>query len=316
MSNLLRQVPRHLQQTRANSTPILAAESARAYCAHLLSTHDQASSLLTTFHPPSTRDAHLALRAFNLEIALIDTSTRTPALATLRLQFWRDTINKLFKPNTPPPAEPIATLLHHCIHSLGAPLSKSFLLKLLATRERYLGDKPFATLDELESYAEGTYGSLQYLALEAAHVQEAKLDHVGSHIGKACGIVAVLRGVHIGVKRGQGSVVLPIQVCAEAGLRQEEVLRKGPDAKGLKDAVFTVATRANDHLITARKMFGETGEQGKQVGAFSTFLHAVPASAFLERLEKADFDPFAPVLHRKEWKLPWRSYRAFSKREF
>lgn len=41
---------------------------------------------------------------------------------------------------------------------------------------------------------------------------------------------------------------------AEAGVREEDVLRLGPEAHGLKDAVFAVATRASDHLITARQM--------------------------------------------------------------
>lgn len=41
---------------------------------------------------------------------------------------------------------------------------------------------------------------------------------------------------------------------AEAGVREEDVLRLGPEAPGLKDAVFAVATRASDHLITARQM--------------------------------------------------------------
>ena len=41
---------------------------------------------------------------------------------------------------------------------------------------------------------------------------------------------------------------------ADAGVRQEDVLRHGAEAPGLRDAVFTVATRASDHLITAREM--------------------------------------------------------------
>lgn len=32
------------------------------------------------------------------------------------------------------------------------------------------------------------------------------------------------------------------------------MFRKGPEAKGLRDAVFDTATRANDYLITARTL--------------------------------------------------------------
>lgn len=41
---------------------------------------------------------------------------------------------------------------------------------------------------------------------------------------------------------------------AGTGLKEENVLRHGAAAEGLKDAVFQVATRASDHLITARQM--------------------------------------------------------------
>lgn len=48
--------------------------------------------------------------------------------------------------------------------------------------------------------------------------------------------------------------MLPLDVMAECGLKEEDVLRYGAEAPGLKDAVFKVATRASDHLITARTM--------------------------------------------------------------
>lgn len=52
----------------------------------------------------------------------------------------------------------------------------------------------------------------------------------------------------------QGAVTLPLDIMAETGLKEENVLRHGAEAEGLKDAVFQVATRASDHLITARQM--------------------------------------------------------------
>lgn len=103
------------------------------------------------------------------------------------------------------------------------------------------------------------------------------LDHVASHIGKAVGIAAILRGMPLlafPAGASAGAVVFPLDVCAQHGLRQEQVLRKGGGAEGLRDAVFAVATRANDHLITARKMLGDAGDEGR--GApFGAFLSAV-----------------------------------------
>lgn len=73
---------------------------------------------------------------------------------------------------------------------------------------------------------------------------------------------------------GAGAVVFPLDVCAEFSLRQEDVLRQGSGAAGLSDAVFKVATLANDHLITARKMLADAGEEAKGA-VFAGFLSAV-----------------------------------------
>jgi len=52
-------------------------------------------------------------------------------------------------------------------------------------------------------------------------------------------------------------MVIPAEITAKHGVSQEEVFRKGPASKGIDDAVFELATIANDHLRTAREMFGE-----------------------------------------------------------
>ena len=41
---------------------------------------------------------------------------------------------------------------------------------------------------------------------------------------------------------------------SSSGVREEDIFSQGAKADGLRDAVFMVATRASDHLITARSM--------------------------------------------------------------
>jgi len=108
-------------------------------------------------------------------------------------------------------------------------------------------------------------------------LQSLPLDHIASHIGKASGIIAILRGTpHLASASAasNAAVVLPVDMCAEHGLQQEDLIRSGGQAQGLRDVVFAIATRANDHLITARKMIKEAGDEGTGV-AFDTYLPAV-----------------------------------------
>ncbi len=134
--------------------------------------------------------------------------------------------------------------------------------------------------------------------------------------------------------RREPVLLLPLDVMAETGLKEEDVFRLGPSAPGLQDAVFKVATRANDHLITAREMlqslqagrdadhaFEHEGEaehiyEEEQDAvtdirrSFGVLLEAVPVQEYLSMLESKDFNPYEV---RSSWKLPWRMWQALRK---
>ncbi|KAF3910819.1 hypothetical protein ABW20_dc0103953 [Dactylellina cionopaga] len=313
---ILTSARRHSTHSHQHHAPT-SIEDVRAYCRELLRTHDYPSYILSTFTPQSIRDAHLAIRAFNIDVASVADQVSNLAVGRMRMQFWRDAIEKTYTGN--PPQEPVALLLSKVINQDGIQLTKSFWLKVIAAREQYLGNQSYTSLDALETYSESTYSSLHYLSLEALNYRSTNLDHVASHIGKASGITAVLRGTPLlaspGPNSSQAAVLLPVDVCVKHGLRQEDVIRSGSGAAGLKDVVFEIATRANDHLITAREMLKHAGGEGRGM-AFTTFLPAVPTSLYLGRLEDVDFDVFHPSLQRREWRLPWKAYIANSRQQF
>lgn len=288
----------------------------------------------------------------------------------MRFQFWRDNVNRAFAGS--PPKQPVSILLAHALEDLNtrsegtAKMSKSWFTRIIAEREKYINNAPYPTLEALEKYAENTYSTLLYLTLQALPMGSVTADHIASHIGKAAGITAVLRGLPLvafppppnhhtnssplggtldSQRRSQGSVTLPLDVMARNGVKDEDVLRKGAEAAGLRDAVFEVATRASDHMITARQMLknvyageevghdfeheaeeehqynagsrGKTAQQKEEVErAFGVFMQAVATELWLNKLQKLDFDVFREVLRRREWKLPWRAYFNYRRRMF
>ena len=321
---------------------------------------DTPSHTLTPFIPPSAQTAYLALRSLNIETSRIPDTTSQPTIANLRIQFWRDAISSALAYT--PRKEPVEVLLSAAAAQLAdqtegrGKLSKSWLLRIINERETYIAARPWPDIRALENYAEGTYSTLLYLTLQAMGFNSVTADHLASHVGKAQGIVAVLRGLpllafpppagHHGTQQPgaaqQGVVTLPLDVMAKHGLREHEVLKKGADAAGLRDAVFEVATRASDHLITVREMLrnlrsgqdvGHDFEHGSDEGhqdreeeqgvsaqaaeaeqAFGALMHAVPTQRWLDRLQKVDFDVFQPKLRTGDWALPMRAYWAFSRR--
>ena len=314
----------------------------------------------------------MVIRAFNIELARIPDTVSTTTIGALRYQFWRDAISDAF--NGSPRQQPVSLLLARTLEILGArtegtaTLSKHWFMRVIATREQYSDGRPYPDLAALETYAENTYSTLMYLTLQSLPMSSLTADHIASHIGKASGIVAVLRGLPLvafppppnhhsksgsmgdSLERGkQGTVMLPLDVMARAGLQEEDVLRQGPEAPGLKDTVFEVATRANDHLITAREMMKNVRE-GMDIGhayehaddtehsetsqtddgmlskeqrqlqdverAYGIFMDAIAAQSWLDRLQKANFDLFSTQMRKKDWKLPFRAYGAYRKRTF
>ena len=330
-------------------------QAAQKYCADLVRKYDSPSFTLSHFVQPHALPAYLAIRAFNIEISRIPDIVSNTTIGQMRHQFWRDTINKTFNSN--PPEEPVAILLASYMQDSGIKLNKTWFQKVISAREEALTRPGFTNVAAVETYAESTYSMLLYLTLSALPLNSLAADHVASHIGKAAGITTILRGVpllafppapnsHSVNPPGMGLaptrdrhriINLPYDVLSRAGVQEEDVFRNGASAAGLKDAVFEVATRASDHLITARSLlkdikanqepdhsFEHQNDEGHdyqnqettdptQEGrrkdlekAFGVVMGpAVSTQLWLDRLQKVDFDIFDVSLRTTDWKLPF-----------
>ncbi|KAK9479112.1 isoprenoid synthase domain-containing protein [Lipomyces japonicus] len=310
-----------------DSTSGLSLEKARQYCTQLVADGDQPSRMITAFIPPSARDAHLALAALSITLqrAVSPSITASAAVSRIRLQYWKDTVSKILNGQAPP-SEPVAILLSHVVATSSTSLSKGFLRKLVDTRTSRLGDPPFPDIASLAEFGEGAFATRLYLLGEAMPVDRSQilpLEHVYSHIGRAAGVADVLSDLPTAIQT-RGRVTLPIDVMVKYDLTEEDILRRKDrtDAQlrhRLTDCVFEVATHANDQLITARTMLAEI-TQGKKLNdaTFAPMLTAVPTKAWLENLERFDFDIFNDRLTGMRWKwtLPWKLYRAYMKKVF
>ncbi|KAI7858254.1 isoprenoid synthase domain-containing protein [Circinella umbellata] len=264
---------------------------------------DYEGYLCVPFYPRHVRDVEYAIRAFNVELASIRESVSNPNTGKMRMQFWKDTIDKIYKGN--PPQQPIALALDAALkHSQ---LSSLWFKRIINERMTNLDDHQFMTINDMETYSENTASSLLYLQLESLGIKDVNADHAISHIGKMIGITTFLRSLpfHLSQKR----MVLPAQITAKYNISQEEVFRNG-HVEGLEDAVFEVATAANDHLLTARSMLKSVPSD-----AFPVVLSAIPTARYLEKLEATNFNVFDTSLQRKDWKLPLALWNAHRKQE-
>ena len=123
------------------------------------------------------------------------------------------------------------------------------------------------TLDSLLAHAESTSSTLNYLLLRLLSLHTSDLlSHAASHMGVAQTITTLLRALPY--HAAQRRMVIPAEITAKHGVNQETVFRSIRDGKmdaeengkKLEEAVFEFATIANDHVLTAREMFGEGGK--------------------------------------------------------
>ncbi|KAI8970434.1 isoprenoid synthase domain-containing protein [Mycotypha africana] len=216
----------------------------------------------------------------------------------MRMQFWKDTIDKTFAGR--PPEQPIALALFAALKSSN--MSALWMKRIITERANNLDDHQFMTVKDMESYSENTQSSLLYLQLESLGVKDVNADHLVSHLGKMVGITTFLRSLPFHVS--QRRLVLPAEITAKYGIVEENVYRG--DIEGMEDAIFDVATAANDHLLTARSMMDRI-----PANAFPVIISAVPYVHFLEKLEKVNFNVFDVNLRKKDWKLPLLMYKAY-----
>lgn len=170
-----------------------------------------------------------------------------------------------------------------------SPYSRYSFKRIIDAREAdFLDPQPPLELAALESYAEGTASQLMYLQLAAAGVRHADADHAASHLGRAVGLTTLLRGTpaHAAARRSY----LPVDLCAQHRVSQEDVY-SGVVSEGLRDVVHAVASLAKGHLDEARRLAPRLPK-----GAAGVMLPAVGAGRYLDALERANFDPWAPGL--------------------
>lgn len=273
-----------------------------SYCAEELRARDRDRFLLCLFAPPQRREALFALYAFNLEVAKTAEVVSEPMLGQIRLQWWREALAEIY--------EGKQVRRHHVVEPLAVAirdhgLARAAFERLIDAREADLDPAPPPDLAALESYAAATSATLQSLALAILGVEEEAAETAARQVGIAWALTGLLRAVPFHAR--QKRLYLPEDHLAVTGVRTAELFElRTSDA--LAGVVMRLAKRARERLSEARRLRGKVPK-----AALPALLPACLAEAYLARLERADFDPFAPgvqaELRNPALRLWWATLR-------
>jgi NADH dehydrogenase [ubiquinone] 1 alpha subcomplex assembly factor 6 len=268
------------------------------YCGEQARLDDPDRFLTSLFAPSDRRESLWAILAFNLEIAKTRERVREPMLGQIRLQWWRDAISEIFAGKPREHAVVIAlaraTAAHH--------LSRAALEELIDARETDLNPDPPPSLAALEEYAEQSAGPL--LSLLAQTLGAGLPVDVCRRLAAPQALSGLLlaipfRGLH-------GRVDLPADLMSEAELIPEAVI--DPNCRPtVVDLTRHIAAKAE-----SRRRAAVIEARGLSRAVRPALLCLTLANRNLARLSGAGFDPFNPILGRRDSLLSARLWWAMA----
>ncbi|CAJ1964081.1 unnamed protein product, partial [Sphenostylis stenocarpa] len=289
--------------------------AAFSHCVQQVRSYDYHHYLCLLELPSSMRKAAFALRALNVETSRAIDIASDPRIGLMRLVWWQEAIDKMFanKLIEHPTAQALSSVIAE------TKLSKIWLKRSVEARindaRREVTDM-LETIEELEKYAEDTVSTMLYLTLQAGGIKSTAADHAASHIGKASGILLLLKSLPYHATRNGHFSYIPTAIASKHGLivKQGGGAQRWVDSReDLYDAVYEMASVANAHLEKARKLAASVPAE-----ALPVLLPAVPSQVLLDSLRKVQFDVFDSRLTRGvlgipplwyQLKLKWTSWR-------
>jgi phytoene synthase len=215
-------------------------------CETLVRAADKDRWLASLFAPDEARVHLMALYAFNIEVARIREAVSEPGIGEIRLQWWADAIEAIYRANTPehPVAQALAAAIGH------GNLDQASFLNLIEARRFDLYDDPMPDLATLEGYLGETASVLFQMAASLLAGPAARsASDVSGFGGVAYGLTGLLRALPIHRRRGQ--MYLPGDVLARHGVTAAEV-RAGRVTPGLTAALAELRSHAAKRLQEAR----------------------------------------------------------------
>ena len=258
----------------------IAPDSAVESCRRLARRHDFERYLATLFAPRPRRPALWLLLAFNAEIARTREIVSEAALGEIRLQWWRDALEAAAA-DGPVRQHEVAAPLAEALRADA--LDPDLLHGLIDARMRDLDDAPMADEAALLDYAARTGGLLAEAMARAAGAgrTDAAARQSAQALGTGWALTGILRAA--GFHAIGGRQLLPQSALAAGGAGARDLAERRA-TPGVRSAAETVAAMARDRLADA----GKTGSTADRLLVLKPV-----ALAWLKRLERAGFDPFA-----------------------
>lgn len=276
-------------------------KDALAHCEALVCAADKDRFLAALFAGAEHRGALNALYAFNIEIARVREVIREPLAGEIRLQWWNDAIAGQAAGEVQ--SNPVAAALLAAVARYQLPTG--LLTALIAARRFDLYNDPMRKLSDFNDYARATSASVIELAAGILDPHDAPdLGLIAFHAGLGYAIAGLLKAIPVHAARGQ--LYIPAEVLERHGARPRDFAARQATPE-LRAALAEMRLQARDHLAQAGHLVDDM-----PAAMLPALLPVALARPLLDRMDRQDYDPFAPV-EAAPWRRQWRLWRAARK---
>jgi len=260
---------------------------------------DPDRSLAALFAPRAARADLFALIALNVELARVAEIVTEPGLGMIRLQWWREAIDRAERGEAT--GQPVADAIGAALHTRG--LSRQRIDALIEARNFDIETRIMPDWAALEAYLGDTAGTLFALGAECLGGQGATLAAAAAQAGLAYGLTGLMRALPVHAVGGR--LYLPADALLRNGTSPEAVLA-GKTSDGLLAVLATSRGKAREALSEAHHLIATLDADAQ--GAFRPLSLVDPYLAALEKEERdslrviATINPLTRLWRLARWK--------------
>ena len=258
---------------------------------------DPDRALAALFAPREARADLFALYAFNVELARIAEQVSEPELGAIRLQWWREALERAAKGEAT--GHPVADALG--ITLAQRKLSPERIAALIDARSFDVATKIMPDWNALEAYLRETAGALFALTAESLEAAGPSLEPASAQAGIAYGLTGLMRALP--VHAASGRVYLPSDALIRHGTSPEAVLA-GTTSEGLLGVLAELRRAAKTALDEVRRHVA-----GLDASAQAAFRPLCLVDPYLAALEKPGRDPLREIAGINPLYRLWRMAR-------
>jgi phytoene synthase len=157
-----------------------------------------------------------------------------------------------------------------------------------------LYDDPMGSVNDLEGYCGETSSSLIRLASLILSDGDTRGADAAGHAGVAYAVTGLIRSFPWHVRRGQ--LYVPAEILEPHGIGRAEVV-SGQGGAALRLALSDMRGLARRHLEQARILRSTVAP-----AALPAFLPLALVPAYLDAMERPDYDPYGTVVEVPAWR--------------